>query len=106
LFHVAWKIWLKQSAGTETMHERHGAVEGMHWLVGQLNDPFSKYLTREELREELLSSSDGFLGLGAIVEPPGQGFLGKRSPLAVPTNLPVPKQLGGGKGDLAFQCSE
>jgi hypothetical protein len=63
------------------MHERHGAVEGMHWLVGQLNDPFSKYLTREELREELLSSSDGFLGLGAIVEPPGQGFLGKRSPL-------------------------
>ena len=102
VFHVAWQIWLKQGAGAETLHDRHGAVEGMHWLVGQLNDPFSKYLMREELREELVSSSDGFLGLGAIVEPPGWAFLGDRSPLAVPTNLPIPKQLGGGKRDQAL----
>jgi C-terminal processing protease CtpA/Prc len=61
-------------------------------LVGQLNDPFSKYLTREELRQELVHSSDGFLGLGAIVEPPGKAFFG--SALAVPTNLPIPKHLG------------
>jgi C-terminal processing protease CtpA/Prc len=96
-FFVAWRIWLKQGGGAEQLHNRQGAVEGMHWLVGQLNDPFSKYLTREELRQELVSSSDGFLGLGAIVEPPGKAFFGNRSPLAVTTNLPIPKQLGGTK---------
>lgn len=50
-----------------------GAVSGMKWLVSTLNDPYSKFLTREELREELNSNSrknDGFLGLGAIVEVP------------------------------------
>ena len=102
VFYTAWRIWLNQGAGAETLINRHGAVEGMHWLVGQLNDPFSKYLTREELRQELVSSSDGFLGLGAIVEPPGQAFFGNRSPLAVPTNLPIPKQLAGGKKDPAL----
>jgi C-terminal processing protease CtpA/Prc len=100
VFYTAWRIWLNQGAGDETLINRHGAVEGMHWLVGQLNDPFSKYLTREELREELVSSSDGFLGLGAIVEPPGQAFFGNRSPLAVPTNLPIPEQLGGTKNPV------
>jgi C-terminal processing protease CtpA/Prc len=100
VFHTAWRIWLNQGAGDETLRDRQGTVEGMHWLLGQLNDPFSKYLTREELREELVSSSDGFLGLGAIVEPPGQAFFGNRSPLAVPTNLPIPEQLGGAKNPV------
>jgi hypothetical protein len=39
---LAWRIWLNQGAGgAETLIDRHGAVEGMHWLVGTLNDPLS-----------------------------------------------------------------
>jgi C-terminal processing protease CtpA/Prc len=50
---------------------REGAVQGLRWFVNSLNDPYSKYLTREELRQELsLSGQDGFLGIGAIVEAP------------------------------------
>jgi hypothetical protein len=92
-FFVAWRIGLNQGGGLgkEALVDRQGAVEGMHWLVDSLNDPFSKYLTREELRDELVQSSDGFLGLGAIVEPSGKAFFG--SPLAVATNLPIPRQL-------------
>jgi C-terminal processing protease CtpA/Prc len=52
-----------------SMDTREGVVTGLKWLVGSLHDPFSKYLTREELRQELeLTGKDGFLGLGAIVE--------------------------------------
>jgi hypothetical protein len=54
-----------------SLDTREGAVRGLRWLVGSLNDPFSKYLTREELRQELsLTGQDGFLGIGAIVEAP------------------------------------
>eukprot|EP00978_Attheya_sp_CCMP212_P024245 scaffold75920_cov54-Attheya_sp.AAC.3 len=49
---------------------RENAVQSLHWLMGMLNDPFSNYLTREELRGELDTRNDGFLGLGAMVEPP------------------------------------
>jgi C-terminal processing protease CtpA/Prc len=49
---------------------REGAVKGVKWLVSSLNDPYSKYLTREELRRELEGGQNGFLGLGAIVETP------------------------------------
>ena len=51
------------------METREGAVQGLKWIVGQLHDPFSSYLTREELRQELATTGkDGFLGLGAIVK--------------------------------------
>jgi C-terminal processing protease CtpA/Prc len=53
---------------------REGAVEGLKWLVSTLNDPFSKYLTREELRQELQGGNDGFLGLGAMVEAPQEAM--------------------------------
>ena len=53
-----------------SLETREGAVQGLKWLVGTLNDPFSKYLTRDELRQELMGGNDGFLGLGAMVEPP------------------------------------
>lgn len=54
-----------------SLDTRDGAVQGLRWLVGSLNDPFSKYLTREELQQELsLIGQDGFLGTGAIVEAP------------------------------------
>lgn len=53
-----------------SLESRQGAVQGLRWLVGTLNDPFSKYLTKEELRQELGVDSNGFLGVGAVVEPP------------------------------------
>jgi len=54
-----------------SLDSREGAVQGLRWLVSTLNDPFSKYLTREELKQELSVSRDhGFLGTGAIVEAP------------------------------------
>jgi C-terminal processing protease CtpA/Prc len=50
---------------------RENAVRGLNWLVGTLHDPFSKYLTKDQLLQELKeSSNNGLLGLGAIVEAP------------------------------------
>jgi C-terminal processing protease CtpA/Prc len=49
---------------------RDDVVTSLKWLVSSLDDPYSKYLTREELQKELSVRDDGFLGLGAIVEPP------------------------------------
>jgi len=47
---------------------RGNAVKTLKSTISQLNDPYSKYLTREELRAELKGGSDGFLGLGALVD--------------------------------------
>ena len=49
---------------------REGAVNGLNWLVSTLKDPYSQYLTKEELFQELRASSDGFVGTGALVEAP------------------------------------
>jgi len=49
---------------------RDNTVESINWLVSTLRDPFSKYLTKEQLFGELEQQSNGLLGLGAIVEPP------------------------------------
>ena len=55
-----------------SLDNREGAVNTLKWVASNLQDPFSSYLTREELRKELEASSDknGFLGLGAVVESP------------------------------------
>lgn len=47
---------------------RENAVKTLKSIVASLNDPYSKYLTREELRMELEAGSNGFLGLGALVD--------------------------------------
>ena len=54
---------------------REGAVNAMRYLVGTLQDPYSKYLTREELRGEISGSTNdfGFLGTGMYVEVPSSG---------------------------------
>lgn len=67
-FYIVWKDWL--SRDREMLESRNGAVEGLQWLVSQLNDPFSSYLTREQLRAELKPSNNGFLGLGVVVKSP------------------------------------
>ena len=51
---------------------REDIVIGLKWLVSTLDDPYSKYLTREELKQELNLRDDGFLGLGVIVEGPSK----------------------------------
>mmetsp|Transcript_25961 Transcript_25961/g.39292 ORF Transcript_25961/g.39292 Transcript_25961/m.39292 type:complete len:808 (-) Transcript_25961:323-2746(-) len=50
---------------------RDNAVKSLKWLVSSLEDPYSQYLTRQELSQELSSSKQtGLLGLGAILEEP------------------------------------
>jgi hypothetical protein len=47
---------------------RKNAVEGLKLLVNMIGDPYSKYLTRQELLNELSSNvNDSFLGIGAVV---------------------------------------
>lgn len=52
------------------LDSRESTVKGIKWLVSTLEDPYSAYLTREELQKELYTRDDGFLGLGAIVDIP------------------------------------
>ena len=59
-----------------SLETRQGAVQGLKWLVNSLGDPFSLYLTREELQKELEGDSGGFLGIGAVVEPPNLASIG------------------------------
>jgi C-terminal processing protease CtpA/Prc len=72
---------------------REGAVQGLQWLVNSLSDPYSKYLTRQDLMHELEGGQDGFLGSGAIVEAPK---LSESSPVSKhsavsPANLLLPR---------------
>lgn len=67
--------WLKKQQVApmpeSVFDSRESVVEGMRWIVSELNDPYSKYLAREELWGELHGTPNmGFLGLGAIVEAP------------------------------------
>ena len=54
----------------DAFSSREGAVKGLNWLVLTLKDPYSQYLTKEQLFQELKASSDGFMGTGALVEAP------------------------------------
>jgi C-terminal processing protease CtpA/Prc len=84
-FYGQWKLFRRVADGADVgtikpgmipddihLDTREGAVRGMKWLIGSINDPFSKYLTREELAEELHEDATGFLGTGAVVETPHQ----------------------------------
>eukprot|EP00571_Detonula_confervacea_P000167 CAMPEP_0172328054 /NCGR_PEP_ID=MMETSP1058-20130122/60146_1 /TAXON_ID=83371 /ORGANISM="Detonula confervacea, Strain CCMP 353" /LENGTH=826 /DNA_ID=CAMNT_0013045151 /DNA_START=5978 /DNA_END=8458 /DNA_ORIENTATION=- len=61
---------------------RENTVKTLKSIVSSLNDPYSKYLTREELKMELEGGNNGFLGLGALVDvstsPPSALALGTR----------------------------
>lgn len=105
-FYNFWRLWLQEeqaklsSTTTTTMtgsspsnHKhvlstREGTVESLKWLIQEgLGDPYSMYLTRDELRAELTASNEGFLGLGAIVETPSAAI---RTFLYGPTQQPNP----------------
>ncbi len=59
-----------QKVPANAFNSRDDAVSSLKWLVSTLDDPYSKYLTRDELMRELKVRDDGFLGLGAVVEAP------------------------------------
>lgn len=88
-FYQIYRTWLHQqdslvsspsssaAASSHILASRDGAVRSLKWLVSDvLHDPYSQYLTREELRNELslVSVNEGFLGLGAMVNasPPAE----------------------------------
>jgi C-terminal processing protease CtpA/Prc len=52
---------------------RESTAKTLKWMVSTIGDPYSKYLTREELTQELIGGDDGFLGLGALVDVPNTG---------------------------------
>lgn len=62
----------KLTVPAHAFDNRENAVASLKWLVSTLEDPYSKYLTREELQQELKATNNGFLGLGAIVELPSK----------------------------------
>ena len=66
---------------TNPLDSRDGAVSTLKHMVKSLNDPYSQYLTREELLQELDSKQQfGLLGIGAMVEaPPTPSLLEKES---------------------------
>ena len=76
--------------GRPTLATRAGTVDNLKWLISTLNDPFSKYLTREELWQEFNVGNDGFLGSGALVETPEQGeqFFARGSSPTLATVVP------------------
>jgi len=70
---------------------RENAIEGLNWIVSTLNDPYSKYLTKEQLFQELKETCDGFMGTGAMVEPP------QRAPDNLKLTVDKPAQEGRNK---------
>lgn len=54
----------------DVFSSRQNAVNGLNWLVSTLHDPYSKYLTKEQLFQELKETSNGFVGTGALVQAP------------------------------------
>ncbi|KAL7459154.1 hypothetical protein ACHAWC_011166 [Mediolabrus comicus] len=56
--------------GEKPFETRENTVKSLKAIVASLNDPYSKYLTRDELKNELIAGDSSFLGLGALVETP------------------------------------
>jgi C-terminal processing protease CtpA/Prc len=98
-FALSLRRWLKTNEASNVLKTRVGAETTLKETVQSLGDPFSKYLTRDELKKELYQSSRGFLGLGAIVEasyPPGNenrilfGFTTAANPVLIANPLALP----------------
>jgi C-terminal processing protease CtpA/Prc len=91
-FHT-WRTWLETSRGS--LQDRQGVETGLRFLTSQLQDPYSRYLTRDELEREragTAAGSAGFLRLGVMVEAPSdQTFF--RSSLGSPVLSDIPPAL-------------
>jgi C-terminal processing protease CtpA/Prc len=100
-FFQIWKSWLKESK--PTLESRQGAEEGLRWLVTQLGDPYSLYLTWEELKGELSTNPHGFLGLGAMVAPAGATFFGS---VSAPVMADIPPALKTSSGKELLSATQ
>ncbi|CAB9515642.1 Carboxyl-terminal-processing peptidase [Seminavis robusta] len=72
-FYNSWRALREEARQEQALVSREATVQKLKSLISSLNDPYSKYLTREELWQELKIRNDGFLGIGAVVEAPDQG---------------------------------
>lgn len=92
-FFKVWRQWLESSK--ETLDSRDGLETGLRFLTQQLQDPYSRYLSRDELEQErkgMAEGSAGFLRLGVMVEAPtDKTFF--RSSLGAPVLAEIPPSL-------------
>lgn len=84
-FYSNFRSWMRTEK--DNLQNRENVVRGLKWLVSTLNDPFSKYMTREELKQEIQGWNNGFLGLGAVVEAPSKAWYIQTTPVLA--NLPL-----------------
>lgn len=70
--------------GENPFSSRDNAVSSLKSIVASLNDPYSKYLTRDELRKELTAGDGSFLGLGALVETPSLESMSQLPTVSIP----------------------
>jgi len=70
--------------GENPFGTRDNAVNALKSIVASLNDPYSKYLTRDELRKELTAGDGSFLGLGALVETPSLDSMSQLPSVSIP----------------------
>jgi len=85
----------ERTVPSHAFDNRENAVASLKWLVSTIGDPYSKYLTREELQQELQVRDGSFLGLGAIVEAP--------PPTQKAKNNPARKGLSTGQKEILSQ---
>lgn len=85
-FYVKFKKTFYDSTNTNKkslfyFDNRIHAVQGLKRLANMINDPYSKYLTRQELQNELSPKNNhGFLGIGAIVSKEPTSSLSSTNP--------------------------
>ena len=86
-FYQTFRERLQTSVDLDT---RKGVEADMRYLIDQLHDPYSKYLTRQQLQDELKpQSQQGFLGMGALLVEAG--------PVRQPTLAQIPVDLVSSK---------
>ncbi|KAL7445928.1 hypothetical protein ACHAXM_011747 [Skeletonema potamos] len=94
-FYAQWKASRSSSkekkdlAGFPVLGEnpfgtRDNTVKALKSIVASLNDPYSKYLTRDELKNELIAGDGSFLGLGALVETPSSTSMTQLPSFSIP----------------------
>lgn len=70
--------------GENPFGSRDNAISSLKSIVASLNDPYSNYLTRDELRKELTAGDGSFLGLGALVETPSLESMSQLPSVSIP----------------------
>jgi C-terminal processing protease CtpA/Prc len=70
--------------GENPFGTRDNTVKALKSIVASLNDPYSKYLTRDELKNELIAGDGSFLGLGALVETPSLTSMSQLPAFSIP----------------------